>query len=202
MKIELSCITTFLLNVLFVIQSNAVTVGDNTLTNSVISNYRIQPREPSPEKGLKLIKYLGFVSKDGLDQNDTVHSVELHPNDDFALERCRPKALLYELLNFQLQLYLSIEKTGFRPDLFPVCERVEKCVGSMYLIASRSEAFEERLFSPIFLVLKQAIKMACTLEKKESKMNINTIVDQTQTAYNQLMMLKNLIKTVADVGFF
>lgn len=202
MKIELSCITTtLLLKLMFVIQSNAASIGDTTLSNSVISDYRIQPKDLSAEKGLKLIKHLKFVSKDDLNGNDTV-SVELHPNDDFALERCRPKALLYELLNFQLQLYLSIEKTTFRPDLFPVCERVEKCVGSMHAIASRSEAFEERFFSPIFLVLKQAVKLACNLERKESKMNVNTIVDTTQTAYNQFMMLKNLIKTVMEVNLF
>lgn len=200
MKTQLSCITTaLLLNLMFVIQSNAASIGDTTLSNSVISDYRIQPKELSTENGLKLIKHLEFVSKDDL--NDTV-TVELHPNDNFALERCRPKALLYELLNFQLQLYLSIEKTTFRPDLFPVCERVEKCVGSMHAIASRSDAFEERLFSPIFLVLKQAVKLACNLERKESKMNVNSIVDTTQTAYNQFMMLKNLIKTVMEVGLF
>lgn len=199
MKLHLSCITATLVTFL-VIQSNAVSLGStNThLSNNVISNYRIQPREPPTERELKLIKHLGFVSKDG---NDTV-TVELKPNDDFALERCGPKALLYELLNFQLQLYLSIEKTNLRPDLHPECERVAKCTASMYSMASRSDAFEERLFSPILLVLKQAIRMVCDLESKESKMNVNTIVDTTKAAYNQLMMVRNLMKTVLDVGLF
>lgn len=203
MQSELSFIATLLLNVLFIIQSNAAaTSGDNSLTNKVISDYRIKPKQSSAE-GAKLIRFLGFVENDGIQRNDSVHTVELQPNDEYALARCLPKAMIYELLNFQLQLYLSIEKTSFRPDLLSACERVEKCVGSMYSHASRSESFEERLFSSILLVLKQATGMACNLERKESRMNIvNTIVNPIQTTYNQLLMLKNVMKTVFDFGLF
>lgn len=201
MSVDSTCISITLLISVLLIQSNAATSDENSLTNSVISNYRIERRESSAE-GQKLIRFLGFATKDGLERNDTVHTVELHPNDDYALSRCSPKAMIYELLNFQLQLYLSIEKTSFRPDLLSACERVEKCVGSMYSFASRSDAFEERLFSPVLMILKQATRMACNLERKESRMNINTIVDQAQTTYSQLMMFKNLMKTVIDMGLF
>lgn len=201
MKIQLSSITATLV-ALFVVQSNAVIIGSpNSLTNSVISNYRIQPRVLPTDNEPKLIQYLGFVSKNNVNGNATV-TVELHPNDDFALERCRVNSLLYEMLNFQLQLYLSIEQTNFQPDLLPVCKRVEKCAASMHTMASRSEAFEERLFSPMLLVLKQLIGTVCDLERKESKMNVNTIVDTTKSAYNQLMALKNLVKTVTDISLF
>lgn len=201
MRVELKSIATLFLSVLFVIQSNAATTGDNSLTNSVITNYRIEPRESSAE-GPKLIRFLGFVTKEGLERNDTVQTVELHPNDDYALSRCSPKAMIYELLNFQLQLYLSIEKTNFRSDLMPACQRVEKCVDSMYSYVSRSKAFEERFFAPTLFLLKQATRMACNLQKKESRMNINNIVDQAQTTYSQLLMFKNLMKTVVDIGLF
>lgn len=189
--------------VLFVIHStNGAIIGTtNTQSNSVISNYRVQPKELAAVKRLQLIKYLGFVPADGQKGNETT-MVELHPNDEFALERCGPAALLYELLNFQLHLYLSLEKPSYRSDLLPVCERVEKCVGSMHTMASRSEDFQERLMSPIFMVLKQAIKLVCNLERRESKVNVNSIVDTTQAVYKNFMMVKNLMKTISDVGLF
>lgn len=194
-----SCIIAVLANALFVIQSNAALIGTkNALSNSVISNYRIEPKDLTPERGLQLIKFLEFVPKQG---NETVR-VELHPNDDFALERCSARTLLYELINFQLQLYLSIEKTNFRSDLLPVCGRVEQCIGSMHEMASRSQNFQERLFSPVFLLLKQSIKLACNMQRKESKMNVNSIVDTTQALYESLMMMKNLVKTVNNIGLF
>ncbi len=212
MKIEPSyIISTLAFKLLFIIQSNAAaTIGlTKTLSNSVISNYRIQPNERlASEKEVHLIKYLGFVTKedgqikDGQNGQNYTVTVELHPNDGLALDRCHPRALLYELINFQLQLYLSIEKTSVQSDLLPVCERVEKCVGSMYSIASRSETFQERLFSPILLMLKQTIKLVCNMERKESKMNVNSIVDTTQTLYNNVMMIKNVMKSVIDLGLF